>query len=60
MFYTTKSTWLALIAILLAGALLLHQGLLSNEWFNCSQFWHHESLIAIAITFAFTILLFGK
>ena len=60
MFYITKLTWLALIAILLAGSLLLHQGLFCNEWFNWSQFWHHESLIAIAITFAVAILLFGK
>jgi len=58
--HNRKTTYLALVAILLAIALLLHQGLFCGEWFNWSQFWHHESLIAIATTAAITILFFGK
>lgn len=45
------------IGFIILGFLgLLHQGLFCGEWWNWSQFWHHETLIAICIAFGLGII----
>jgi hypothetical protein len=51
---------LAVIFLLMAIFLTIHQQLFSNDaWFNFQQLWHHETLIACFV-FAAVALVLGK
>ena len=47
---------LALVSALLGIFGICHQGIRVADWFNWSQFWHHESLIAICFICSISLL----
>jgi len=51
---------LAIFFFVIAVLGILHQGLFCGEWFNWSQLWHHEPLIAVALAVGAGILLGRK
>ena len=48
---------LAIFFFVIAVLGILHQGLFCNEWWNWSQLWHHELLIAVTLAIGVGILL---
>ena len=52
-----KKYFLAIILFCLVAFGLLHQKVCCGEWFNVSQFWHHEPLIVAVFTLGVGILI---